>query len=127
MAQTFDGAVKFPSNFDVQVTQPLDTRLVVDSEDDLTNGSISAPYQGMAVTIKGKSELWILKTQGIKESRNINNWAKVSGSGSIDDKQLNELRESLGILTDLVGVPDGSEEDATGLFREIEQLKQMIH
>ena len=124
MAQTFDGAVKFPSNFDVQVTQPLDTRLVVDSEDDLTNGSISAPYQGMAVTIKGKSELWILKTQGIKESRNINNWAKVSGSGSIDDKQLNELRESLGILTDLVGVPDGSEEDATGLFREIEQLKK---
>lgn len=81
MSKTFDGTIKFPSNFNVQGTYPLDDRLVVDSIEDLTNGSIESPYQGMNVTIKGTSEIWILKTQGIEASHNINNWAKVTGSG----------------------------------------------
>ena len=31
----FVGDIKFPTNFDVQITRPLDNRLVVDSVDDL--------------------------------------------------------------------------------------------
>ena len=81
MSKTFPGAINFPTNFDVQTTSPLDNRLVVDSIDDLTNGSISAPYQGMVVNIAGTSELWILKTTGIDNSKNIDNWGKVTGEG----------------------------------------------
>ena len=81
MPKTFKGSVEFASNFDVQTTKPLDVRLVVDSYEDLTNGSIEAPYQGMVVNIKGTSELWILKTQGIANSHNPENWELVTGSG----------------------------------------------
>jgi len=79
--KTFTGDIKFPSNFDVQTTRPLDVRLVVDSKEDLTNGSIEAPYQGMVVNIKGTSELWILLTDGIENSKNEENWKLVTGSG----------------------------------------------
>ena len=85
MPKTFNGAIKFPSNFDVQATRPLDDRLVVDSYGDLTNGSIAYPYQGMVVNIKETSELWILKTQGIEASHHLENWELVTGSGSGED------------------------------------------
>lgn len=79
MPKTFNGSIKFPSSFDVQTTRPLDDRLVVDSFEDLTNGTIIAPYQGMVVNIAGTSELWILKTSGIAESHNPDNWELVTG------------------------------------------------
>lgn len=86
MPKTFSGSVKFPSNFDVQTTRPLDVRLVVDTFEDLTNGSIEAPYQGMVVNIKGTSELWILKESPtgkiIEDSKDPNNWELVTGSGN---------------------------------------------
>ena len=82
MSKTFKGGVTFTNNFDVKVTKPLDIRLVVDSYEDLTNGSIEAPYQGMVVNIKGTSQLWILKTESIEDSHNRANWELVTGSGS---------------------------------------------
>ena len=99
MPKTFNGAIKFPSNFDVQATRPLDDRLVVDSYDDLTNGSIVYPYQGMVVNIKGTSELWILKTQGTEESHHKENWELVTGSGSGGDVEqiIQEVWDRLGL------------------------------
>lgn len=79
MPKTFKGDKVFATNFDVQYTEPLDTRLVVDSYDDLTNGSIEAPYQGMVVNIAGTSELWVLKTSTIAESHERENWELVTG------------------------------------------------
>ena len=35
---TFSGDIRFPSNFDVQYTKPLDSRLVVDNVEDLFVG-----------------------------------------------------------------------------------------
>lgn len=88
MPKTFSGSIKFPTNFDVQTTRPLDVRLVVDSYEDLTNGSIEAPYQGMVVNIKGTSELWILKESPtgkiITDSHNPDNWELVTGTGTGD-------------------------------------------
>ena len=102
MPKTFNGAIKFPSNFDVQATRPLDDRLVVDSYDDLINGSIAYPYQGMVVNIKGTSKLWILKTQGIKESHDIKNWELVTGSGggSVEgvEQRIKEIWYRLGLV-----------------------------
>ena len=151
MPKTFDGAIKFPSNFDVQSTRPLDIRLVVDSKDDLTNGSIEYPYQGMVVNIKGTSELWILMTQGVESSHNPDNWELVTGSGSgisedverrieeiweslglaesdIDDlrDELAGVKDGLGMLTDIVGTPGTESDEPTGLFDEIETLKRNV-
>lgn len=81
MPKTFKGSIDFTSNFNVQTTRPLDVRLVVDSFEDLINGSIEAPYQGMVVNIAGTSELWVLQTSGIEASRNPRNWKLVTGSG----------------------------------------------
>ena len=99
MPKTFNGAIKFPSNFDVQATRPLDDRLVVDSYDDLTNGSIAYPYQGMVVNIKGTSELWILKAQGVEASHHLENWELVTGSGISGDVEqiIQEVWDRLGL------------------------------
>lgn len=117
MPKTFNGAIKFPSNFDVQATRPLDDRLVVDSYDDLINGSIAYPYQGMVVNIKGTSELWILKTQGIEASHNSDNWELVTGSGDgISDEveqRIEEIWERLGL----------AESDIDNLQEEVDILK----
>ena len=82
MAKKYTGAINFPTNFNVQSTNPLDDRLVVENKTDLTNGSIEAPYQGMVVNIAGTSELWILKTEGVENSHIESNWELVTGSGS---------------------------------------------
>ena len=99
MPKTFNGAIKFPSNFDVQATRSLDDRLVVDSYDDLINGSIAYPYQGMVVNIKGTSELWILLTSGIEASHHKENWELVTGSGSGGDVEqiIQEVWDRLGL------------------------------
>lgn len=97
MSKTFNGSIDFTSNFNVQTTRPLDNRLVVDSYDDLTNGSIEAPYQGMVVNIAGTSELWILKTSGIAESHIPSNWELVTGSGSGSGSGLSKY--SLPVMT----------------------------
>ena len=70
----------FTTPFDVQTTRPLDIRLVVDSVNDLINGSIEAPYKGMVVNIAGTSELYILISEP-QYADNPNNWKLVTGSG----------------------------------------------
>ena len=112
MPKTFNGEIQFPTNLDVQITRPLDDRLVVDSYDDLTNGSIEYPYQGMVVNIKGTSELWILKTQGRESARDINNWELVTGSGGGLSKY------SIPVMTD--GMVRGAKDDPDVEFDESE-------
>lgn len=128
MPKTFDGTIKFPSNFDVQATRPLDDRLVVDSYGDLTNGSIAYPYQGMVVNIKGTSELWILKTQGVEASHHLENWELVTGSGSGEDvrKDVEDVKEGLGTVTALVGDPGTESDEPTGIFEELDTLKKNV-
>ena len=128
MPKTFNGAIKFPSNFDVQATRPLDNRLVVNSYDDLTNGSIAYPYQGMVVNIKGTSELWILKTQGVEASHHLENWELVTGSGSGEEvrKDIEDVKEGLGTLTELVGNPGTESDEPTGIFEELDTLKKNV-
>lgn len=126
MPKTFNGSIDFTTNFNVQTTKPLDNRLVVDSFADLTNGSIEAPYQGMVVNIAGTSELWILKTAGIANSHIVENWELVTGSGTSEEVEarIREIRESLGVLTDIVGLPGTESDGPTGIFEEIENLKK---
>lgn len=82
MPKKFEGLVEWQSGFNVKSTEPLDDRLVVQSKEDLTNGTIDAPYQGMVVNIAGTSELWVLTTQGDDNARIASNWQLVTGNGS---------------------------------------------
>jgi hypothetical protein len=92
---TYSGSIQFSNNFEVKTTQPLDTRLVVDKIEDLTNGSISAPYTGMVVNVAGTSDLYIFTSVGIVESKKISNWTKVSSSGTnvVKELETSELKK----------------------------------
>lgn len=101
MAKTHNKTGKFGLTFGVMLrptgTTPLDDRLVVDSVSNLTDGTITAPYQGMVVNIAGTSDLWVLKTQGIVESKITSNWERIGGNDSIsnltysEDSDIDEL------------------------------------
>ena len=77
MAQTYNNTIDFASGFNVLQTGPLDSRLVVDSVENLTDGSIKAPYEGMVVNIKGTPALYILTKPGIENSKNFDDYGDV--------------------------------------------------
>ena len=52
---------------------------IVESESNLTDGTtILFPYQGMMAYVTSESALYILLTKGINNSKDINNWKKIS-------------------------------------------------
>ena len=99
MGKSYSNPAVFASAFEVQATRPLDARLVLDSVNDLTNGTIDYPYVGLVVNIKGTSKLWILLTSGIEASHHKENWELVTGSGSGGDVEqiIQEVWDRLGL------------------------------
>lgn len=76
------------------IAKPIDIRTVVDSIDDLTNGSIPQLYQGLTVNIKGTGDIYVLISSP-RQAGNINNWKKV---GYFDPStNLEYYQEKLGI------------------------------
>ena len=75
-------------------SEPFGGIQVVDSEENLTDGTIKNPYQGMVVSIKGEPGLWILVGEN---SLDKSNWTTVSGSGISEDvkKTLEEIQDRL--------------------------------
>ena len=75
-------------------SEPFGGIQVVDSEENLTDGTIKNPYQGMVVSIKGEPALWILVGEN---SLDKSNWTTVSGSGVSEDvkKTLEEIQDRL--------------------------------
>lgn len=59
---------------------------IAESESNLTDGTILFPYQGMMVYVTSNDSLYVLLTKGIANSKDINNWRKISvtQSTSID-------------------------------------------
>jgi hypothetical protein len=55
---------------------------IVESESNLTDGTILFPYQGMMVYATSESALYVLLTKGIENSKDITNWRKISNSSS---------------------------------------------
>ena len=55
---------------------------IFDSKDNLTDGTILFPYQGMMVYVTSESSLYLLLTKGLDNSKDINNWKKISNSAS---------------------------------------------
>lgn len=56
---------------------------IVESESDLTDGTtIMFPYQGMMVYVTSNSSLYVLLTKGLENSKDINNWRKISVTSS---------------------------------------------
>jgi hypothetical protein len=55
---------------------------VVEIVDNLTDGTILFPYQGMMAYVTSESALYILTTKGVENAKDINNWRKISAASS---------------------------------------------
>ena len=55
---------------------------IVESESNLTDGTIKFPYQGMMVYVTSESALYILLTKGSDKAKDINNWRKISSTST---------------------------------------------
>ena len=106
----FVGDIKFPTNFDVQITRPLDNRLVVDSVDDLVK--IAYPYLGMVVNIAGTSDLYVLIGSDASKAEN---WKLASGD-----------TEALKDISEVIGNPSSESEEGSGLFKDIEDIRRDV-
>ena len=53
---------------------------ILDSESNLTDGTILFPFQGMMAYVTSESALYILLTKGVENSKDINNWKKISSA-----------------------------------------------
>lgn len=53
---------------------------ILDSESNLTDGTILFPFQGMMAYTTSESALYILLTKGVENSKDINNWRKISSA-----------------------------------------------
>lgn len=53
---------------------------ILDSESNLTDGTILFPFQGMMAYVTSESALYILLTKGVENSKDINNWRKISST-----------------------------------------------
>ena len=53
---------------------------ILDSESNLTDGTILFPFQGMMAYVTSESALYILLTKGVENSKDINNWRKISSA-----------------------------------------------
>ena len=89
----YKGSIDIANNFNVTVTRPLDVRTVVDSEENLINGSIKAPYKGMVVGIAGTSKMYMYLADGVRGANTLNDenisdkfgsWVKVSSVEVVD-------------------------------------------
>ena len=84
MGKCYNNPAVFASAFEVQATRPLDARLVLDSVNDLTNGTIDYPYVGLVVNIKGTDQLYILTALDVDPTGSNHTWKKV-GSEKADN------------------------------------------
>lgn len=76
MAATYTSALTITSGFSVGSAIPIDVRTVVDSVNDLT--SVSKPYIGLLVNIKGTSDVYVL-TKGGLNAKKLTSWVKIGG------------------------------------------------
>lgn len=90
MGKSYSGDFTFNAAFDVNAGKPIDTRLVVDALTDLTN-SISYPYVGLLVYVKGEGKYYAYK----ETSSNVFEWVELTTSGGSSVSSLDD-------------VPDGS-------------------
>ena len=97
-------------------SDPLDSRLVVDSLEDLTNGTINNPYQGMVVNVKGDSKLWVLTGDNPAD---VDSWSEVSG---VDEELVARLEQ----VEETVGSPEDGDTPATGIFEELDNLNKKV-
>lgn len=55
---------------------------ILETESNLTDGTILFPYQGMMAYVTSESALYVLTTKGVENAKDINNWRKISASSS---------------------------------------------
>lgn len=86
---------KTGSSYIPTVAKPIDVRTVINTVEDLTNGTIPYLYQGIVVNVKGTGDLYVLVTNA-RLANQQSSWVKV-GSTTIDPADnLEYYEEKLG-------------------------------
>ena len=91
MSKYRNGNIIFPSTYTIEKTAPIDDRMVVESIQDLTNGSIEYPYVGMTVNIAGKEDLYVLTQLPVNV---LDNWKRIKGADEVE-LNVSDLRDEL--------------------------------
>ena len=133
MAYSYKQTGEFPSSFKVTTTGPFDTRTVLDSVDDLTDGTIDYPYVGMVVSIKGTANLYVLVEYD--DQTKTYEWEEIKCANEIKDdtdkisdeiiklteKQTNDKKE----LSDLIDKTKNDILGGEGLKDTFDTLKEI--
>jgi len=93
----YSGTLSVPA-LNVNETKPLDVRTVVNSVEDLTNGTISNLYTGIVVNIKGTGDLYVL-TASPRRANLIESWQKI-GADDVDLSGYVKFEDLPSYLTD---------------------------
>lgn len=94
----YSGTLSVPA-LNVNETKPLDVRTVVNSIEDLTNGTINNLYTGIVVNIKGTGDLYVL-TATPRRANLIESWQKVGGDADVDLTGYVKIEDLPDFLTD---------------------------
>lgn len=94
----YSGSLNVPA-LNVTDTKPLDVRTVVNSVDDLTNGTIKNLYTGIVVNIKGTSDLYVLVATP-RLATQAASWQKVGGDADVDLTGYVKIEDLPDFLTD---------------------------
>ena len=106
-----DAAVNFPMYFNMKTTSPIDDRLVVESVNDLTNGTIEYPYVGIVVNIAGKEDLYILNKL---PATVFDNWKRIKGADEVDSNITGVQTQLSTAVTNLTNLIDKTKKDIIG-------------
>ena len=95
------GTLPYSSNLKVTslyITEngPVDIRTVVNSKDDLTNGTIPNVYKGIVVNVAGTGDLYVFIGTSVRDAKLPKNWIKVGGKEINPADYLSYYQEQLG-------------------------------
>lgn len=79
----YSGTLSVPA-LTVNTTKPLDVRTVVNSVEDLTNGTIPNLYTGIIVNVKGTKDLYVL-TSSPRNAQLEESWQKIGADVDLSD------------------------------------------
>ncbi|MCM1217712.1 MAG: hypothetical protein NC548_24735 [Lachnospiraceae bacterium] len=77
------GGAPLSAQIDISAAAPLDNRTVLYKKENLTDGTITAPYVGMVVNVEGEAALYLLVELDNYGKGNNHKWVRISAADEI--------------------------------------------
>ena len=133
MGLSFNNRAENGAGFKIKQTTPIDDRFVLDSVENLTDGTLISPYTGLVVNIKGTGNLYVLTKLDIDTGKHT--WSKIKGASETDasiegiQAQLNTINTNLegkikGVQDQITTLDTNHKADIQGVQGQISQVKK---